>query len=244
MINSNWDRELKKWLGVRLSPLVLESSTDAGTMKTFALGHATQTPVLLLSYEMMRKHQSALNDIESLDLIILDEAHRFLKNSSGTKTSAALGACKATKRLILTGTPLQNSLDELYAVVSFVAPRLFGSLGNFKRQFETPILRGKSEGASEKDITAAAVAAELLRKRLSSVMIRRTSHDLESGGVEGVSRTNILLYLPLADNQRALYDKVAKTILSPLKPIHSRGDLSDTDSASGGDIGGGGGGDG
>jgi SNF2 family DNA or RNA helicase len=50
----------------------------------------------------------------------------------GTKTSVALSNCMATRRLIITGTPIQNNLEELYAVVQFVAPGLLGSLRDFQ----------------------------------------------------------------------------------------------------------------
>jgi SNF2 family DNA or RNA helicase len=53
--------------------------------------------------------------------------HR-LKNAYGTKTTLALCNCCATKRLVLTGTPIQNNLKELYAVLQFVAPYYLGFL--------------------------------------------------------------------------------------------------------------------
>jgi hypothetical protein len=104
---------------------------------------------------MFRKHAVLLNTVPGLELMVCDEGHR-LKNIGGTKTMEALrcvvvstenihyalddplpcfllwymrvsSACKAQRRIILSGTPIQNDLDELYAVVSFVAPGFFGT---------------------------------------------------------------------------------------------------------------------
>jgi hypothetical protein len=94
-------------MGVRLKPLSLRSGPQAvGTVNTFRVGHPSMTPVspslvpppplisqlsqvLILSYEMFRKHSAALNATPLLDIIICDEAHR-LKNVTGTKTMTAL----------------------------------------------------------------------------------------------------------------------------------------------------------
>lgn len=80
---------------------------------------------------MFRKHAALLNTVPNLEVMVCDEGHR-LKNVGGTKTMEALEACKARRRVILSGTPIQNDLDELYAVVSFVVPGFLGeALGGF-----------------------------------------------------------------------------------------------------------------
>lgn len=134
-------------MGVRIKPLCLKSGPQAtATVNTFRVGHPNMTPVLhellllfdisqvlILSYEMFRKHSVSLNATPLLDIMICDEAHR-LKNVTGTKTMTALrfsfieislnflSSCKATKRLVLTGTPIQNRLSELYAILQFICP--------------------------------------------------------------------------------------------------------------------------
>lgn len=80
---------------------------------------------------MNRPFAEAFNTLPTLQLLVCDEGHR-LKNSAGTKTSNALSACVAKRRLVVTGTPLQNNLDELFAVVHFTAPGYLGSLTEFQ----------------------------------------------------------------------------------------------------------------
>ena len=81
---------------------------------------------MVISYEMFRTYSAALNTCDCLDVLVCDEGHR-LKNACGTSTTWALGNSIAMRRLVLTGTPIQNNLEELYAVVQFVVP---GYLGN------------------------------------------------------------------------------------------------------------------
>lgn len=70
-----------------------------------------------------------------------------MKNSVGTKTSLALGNCIAMQRLVLTGTPIQNNLDELYAVVNFTVPGYLGTLDEFQRKFAKVISAGNDPQA-------------------------------------------------------------------------------------------------
>lgn len=62
-----------------------------------------------------------------------------LKNADGTLTTLALGNCIAMQRLVLTGTPIQNHLDELFAVVNFAAPGYLGTLKDFQVSHGMPV---------------------------------------------------------------------------------------------------------
>lgn len=81
------------------------------------------------------------------DLLICDEAHR-LKNAD-TATTQALALLSCRRRVLLTGTPLQNNLDEFHAMADFANPQLFGGSEVFRRGFANPILRGKEPDASD-----------------------------------------------------------------------------------------------
>ena len=81
------------------------------------------------------------------DLLICDEAHR-LKNAE-TATNQALAQLDCRRRILLTGTPLQNDLDEFYAMVDFTNPMIFGTNEQFRKQYSNPILRGREPDASD-----------------------------------------------------------------------------------------------
>jgi SNF2 family DNA or RNA helicase len=213
-IVQNWTYEIKRWLSVRLKTLVLKTSKDLEVLQAFKSGHPSQTPVLIVSYELFRTHIDELNSVTQLDIIVLDEGHKFLKNA-GTKTSAALAACRATKRLVLTGTPLQNNLDELHSVVSFVAPpSLLGALSSFRSQYEHTITAGFKKGASRYAMEQAHKTARALSRKLSTIMIRRTADEVEGGRVEGRTRVDAVLQLAMDTNQRQHYDTLARACLS------------------------------
>ena len=125
----NWDNEFIKWLG-------------PGTVKTIALAESDRKTVeknldvfvktkmfnvLIASYETMRTHIGRLNKHKDCcDLLVCDEAHR-LKNREN-QTSQALFSLPCKRRVLLTGTPMQNDLQEFFAMVDFSKFALFARL--------------------------------------------------------------------------------------------------------------------
>jgi SNF2 family DNA or RNA helicase len=113
----------------------------------FVTSHAMVHPLLVIGYEMFRSYSEAFNSINSLELLICDEGHR-LKNCMGTKTSVALSNCCAMKRIVLTGTPVQNNLEELFSVVQFVTPGYLGTVQEFQALYSKPIADANTRGSS------------------------------------------------------------------------------------------------
>lgn len=90
--------------------------------------HPTLVPLLIISYDMFRIYAEAINCCHhSIEVLICDEGHR-MKNHQETKTNAALQQCVAQRRVILTGTPIQNNLYELYALIQFILPNYLSEL--------------------------------------------------------------------------------------------------------------------
>lgn len=104
------------------------------------------------------------------DLVVVDEAHRV--RNPRTASSKLVRALRTRFMLLLTATPVENRLDDLYHLVSLVRPGHFGTAGDFRRR-HAPVDRAASAGASPAELpagTAAAVAE--LRRSLRSVMVR------------------------------------------------------------------------
>lgn len=95
----------------------------------FKLFANTSTPVLILSYEMLLRCHEVLKEIK-VDLLICDEGHR-LKNSE-IKTNNVLSSFEIQRRVLLTGTPVQNDLKELFALCDFVNPGILGTPACFR----------------------------------------------------------------------------------------------------------------
>lgn len=177
----NWANEIFKWLNIRLKTITIDSGQGSAEvdakMEQFAsqklnvLGRVLN-PVLIVSYETFRGHQKALNDIE-IGLMICDEGHR-LKNLE-SQTYVELKKVKCKRRIIISGTPIQNDLLEYYSLVDFVNPGLLGTSSEFKKHYENPITKGRDADASERQLE---ILDERLKEMLATVnkiMIRRTS---------------------------------------------------------------------
>jgi len=91
----------------------------------YVQAHPTLVPLLLISYDMFRIYAEAINTSHHpIELLLCDEGHR-LKNHQFTKTTVAIQNCLAQRRVIITGTPIQNNLYELYALLQFILPNTF-----------------------------------------------------------------------------------------------------------------------
>ena len=172
----NWHKELKKWLGVRLNAIRVRAGAQASAdVQTFVVGHRSMSPVLIISYELFRKHASTINKVPKLEVIICDEGHR-LKNVTGTQTTRALTSCVAKNRIVLTGSPIQNNLDELYAILQFVAPdNELGSLHQFKARLTR---LQESQESSSTSALPTCIRDPQVSRVLGSLMLRRTQDEV------------------------------------------------------------------
>ena len=168
----NWDNEFVKWLGpgavktlaiaeqgevpqvpqvlARFRALLLAHTslhfTDRKTVEKNidCFVKTNLFNVLILSYECLRTHVGRLNKTDdACDLFVADEAHR-LKNREN-QTSMALNSLKCKRRILLSGTPMQNDLEEFFAMVDFTNRGVLGTPEDFRRKIRAPILRGRGE---------------------------------------------------------------------------------------------------
>lgn len=153
----NWVREFQKWLGLnRIGVLTLHSNNtpemDKNSVKNF-LRVQRSYQVLIVGYEKLlnlsEELQSKQGFVMNIDLLICDEGHR-LKNSS-SKILNVLKDLDIPKKILLSGTPIQNDLTEFYTIVDFINPGVFGAFATFKRKFIVPILKARdtSNGYNE-----------------------------------------------------------------------------------------------
>jgi SNF2 family DNA or RNA helicase len=135
----------------------LSPTTDAvQEVADFKLGNVKR--VLVISYDQLRRHISVLKTCPDINLLICDEGHR-LKNADGNQTIDALNSLAARKRVILSGTPIQNDLEEFWAMVSFVKPGVLGTLKQFRKLFAEPIMQSR-------DLTCSSDRKRVGRKKM------------------------------------------------------------------------------
>jgi len=147
----NWDNEFVKWLGPGAVKTLAIAEQDRKTVEKNidCFVRTSLFNVLILSYECLRTHVGRLNKTDdSCDLLVCDEAHR-LKNREN-QTSMALNSLKVKRRVLLSGTPMQNDLEEFFAMVDFTNRGVLGSPEDFRRKIRAPILRGREPDATKK----------------------------------------------------------------------------------------------
>jgi superfamily II DNA or RNA helicase len=147
--------------------------------------------VALTSYALLHRDAERLTARE-WDMVVLDEA-QFVKNprSKGAQAAARL---RASQRLALTGTPIENHLDELWSILSFAIPGLLGDRTSFARVFRTPI--EKRGDAQRRGVLAA---------RLRPFLMRRTKEDV---ALDLPAKTEIVTRVELDGAQRDLYETI------------------------------------
>lgn len=149
------------------------------------------------NYEQVLKD---ILEIEQIpwDLIVLDEGQR-IKNWE-SKTSRVIKGLKSKFALVLSGTPLENRLDELYSVVQFIDDRRLGPGFRFFHQHRVLDEKGKLIGYQKLDE---------LRERLRPILLRRTR---DSVRLELPERTDEIIRIPPTDEQKTLHDAHMQTV--------------------------------
>ncbi|TXT15851.1 hypothetical protein VHUM_00354 [Vanrija humicola] len=175
----NWANELVKWLGPgAVNPLVVDGKGGKAELIpavrrwVAAHGRNVTLPVMIVSYETLRSLEQELAGAP-IGLLLADEGHR-LKNSE-TLTFQALTSLNVKRRVILTGTPIQNDLSEYFALLNFANPEYLGSKADFKKNFENKILRGRDADASDKEKHESDAKLKELSGLVNKFIIRRTN---------------------------------------------------------------------
>uniref|UniRef100_A0AAX7VTY5 DNA helicase n=1 Tax=Astatotilapia calliptera TaxID=8154 RepID=A0AAX7VTY5_ASTCA len=110
------------------------------------------------------------------DFVVCDEGH-ILRND-GSNISKAMNAIKTQRRVVLTGTPLQNNLVEYHCMVNFIKKNLLGSLGEFRNRFINPIENGQCADSTPKDVRIMKKRAHVLHSVLGGCIQRRDYSEL------------------------------------------------------------------
>jgi SWI/SNF-related matrix-associated actin-dependent regulator of chromatin subfamily A member 5 len=126
--------------------------------------------VLITSYEMCLREKNAFKKF-SFEYIIIDEAHR-IKNVDSL-LSQIVRVFNSRGRLLITGTPLQNNLKELFALLNFICPEIFSDFADL----DTFLHKEDAEGVAEEEASSKVVAA--LHKILRPFLLRRVKSDVE-----------------------------------------------------------------
>ncbi|KAJ5059970.1 SNF2 family N-terminal domain-containing protein [Bipolaris maydis] len=184
----NWKREFAKWCP-EINVLVLQGSKDdrAELIKDRLVPDGFD--VCITSYEMILREKSHLKKF-AWEYIIIDEAHRIKNEESSLAQMVRM--FNSRSRLLITGTPLQNNLHELWALLNFLLPDVFGDSAAFDDWF------------SQQNEDSDAVVQQL-HKVLRPFLLRRVKADVEKSLLP---KKEINLYVGMSDMQVQWYKKI------------------------------------
>ncbi|KAK6102289.1 SNF2 N-terminal domain family protein [Brugia pahangi] len=190
----NWEMEFKKWCpAFKLLTYFGNQKERAEKRKGWSKMNAFH--VCITSYKIVTQDIRSFKH-KTWQYFILDEAQN-IKNFKSQRWQTLLNI-RARRRLLLTGTPLQNSLMELWSLMHFLMPAIFASHNDFKDWFSNP-LNDMMEGNAEWN----ASLIQRLHKVLRPFILRRLKSDVEKQLPE---KTEHIIHCPLSKRQRCLYD--------------------------------------
>ena len=201
---SNWVAEFKKWTPDIPVVLYHGSKQEREEIRTKRLRNPSSKnfPVICTSYEICmndRKHLSHFG----WKFIIIDEGHR-IKNMN-CKLIRELQSYQSANRLLITGTPLQNNLAELWALLHFLMPSIFNNYESFESWFDFSALKEKGGAEQLLSEERQKTLVTSLHAVLKPFLLRRIKADVETSLPK---KREYVLYAPLTQTQRDLYQEI------------------------------------
>ncbi|EAW12541.1 putative RSC complex subunit (Sth1) [Aspergillus clavatus NRRL 1] len=172
---TNWNLEFDKW-APSVSKVVYKGPPNARKQQQQQIRWGN-FQVLLTTYEYIIKDRPILSKIKWTHMIV-DEGHR-MKNTQSKLSSTLSQYYTSRYRLILTGTPLQNNLPELWALLNFVLPNIFKSVKSFDEWFNTPFANTGGQDRMELSEEEQLLVIRRLHKVLRPFLLRRLKKDVE-----------------------------------------------------------------
>lgn len=201
----NWVREFDRWVpGFRVLTLRGDKEERHDVVQTRLLPQ--DFDVLVTTYEMCLREKNALRKL-SWEYIVIDEAHR-IKNAD-SQLSQAVRSFSSRARLLITGTPLQNNLMELWSLLNFLLPDVFSSADDFESWFS-----GRGDDESSRDNIV-----QQLHKVLRPFLLRRVKSDVEKSLLP---KKEVNVYVGLTDMQRRWYRSLLEKDIDAVNGVTSK----------------------
>ena len=210
----NWLNEFKKWTPDIHAVIYHGSKQERDALLgAHWRGKGKGWPVMITSYEVVIRDMSKLRKI-GWKFMIIDEGHR-LKNMNCRLIKDLKAICeeKQCNRLLLTGTPLQNNLTELWSLLNFLLPGIFDDLEAFQEWFNFDFTKADNSAETEQTIMQEELQHGVVTKLhqiLRPFLLRRLKQDVEIGLPK---KYEYILFASMTEWQEAMYkDLLAKTL--------------------------------
>lgn len=190
---NNWMNEIRRFSGNLCAVALIGDKPQRLKIKEAMQNPRVKWDVCVTNYEMITNEKAFLKKIH-WHYVVVDEGHR-MKNEFNN-FSKILRTFKTDNRLIITGTPLQNTLHELWALLNYLMPHMFGSSANFDAWFDSDdCLAGNDDVVSR------------LKKILEPFMLRRIKAEVEKSLLP---KLEVKLFVGLTALQRDVYCRVLR----------------------------------
>lgn len=207
----NWRREFKKWLDInRIGVLALNNKQQTATkdkQDIVNFGKTNVYQVLIMSYEKVLSCAQELTSV-GVDLLVCDEGHRL--KSSSNKVLSVLSRLNVQRKMVLTGTPIQNDLNEFYTLVNFVNPGILGTQSEFQKAYLRPILRARDVNCMSKEtIKDGKVKSAQLIELTKQFVLRRTKAVIRN---YLTTKTDLVVFCPPTTLQKRQFLLVLRSL--------------------------------
>ncbi len=181
----NWVAEAEKF-APGLKVLALQGASRARDFKRIA-----DCDLIVTSYALLRRDAGQYGGVE-FDTVILDEA-QHIKNRQ-TQNALAVKSVACRHRLVLTGTPMENSVLDLWSIFDFLMPGYLGAVNDFRDRYEVPLAKSKDP-----------VIQDRLGRRVRPFILRRLKREVAKDLPDKIEQVS---YCELTTDQRAVYQQI------------------------------------
>lgn len=157
--------------------------------------------ILITSYSSILRYKEVLTQ-QDFDYVVLDEGHKI--RNPDAQVTLAVKQFTTSHRLILSGSPLQNNLKELWSLFDFIYPGKLGTLPVFVQSFSIPITMGGYSNANRSQVATAHKCATVLRDTINPYLLRRLKSDVKSH-INLPGKNEQVLFCRLTEDQRQMY---------------------------------------
>ncbi|XP_043605612.1 DNA excision repair protein ERCC-6-like isoform X2 [Bombus pyrosoma] len=201
-----WVKHFHEWWPILRVVVLHQCGTYNGNLE-YLMHSLKSGGVLITSYSGMLIHKDLLVTSQ-WHYVILDEGHKI--RNPQAKISKAVKEFSTPHRLLLTGSPMQNSLKELWSLFDFILPGKLGTLPAFLEHCATPITRGGYTNASPLQEAIALQVATMLRDTITPYMLRRTKNDVQHH-LSLPEKNEQVLFCSLTGEQKELYKEYLRS---------------------------------
>ncbi|KAB2614179.1 TATA-binding protein-associated factor BTAF1-like [Pyrus ussuriensis x Pyrus communis] len=217
----HWAFEIEKYID--LSIISTLQYVGSAQERISLREHFEKHNVIITSYDVVRKDIDYLGKL-LWNYCILDEGH-VIKNAK-SKITLSVKQLKAQHRLILSGTPIQNNVMDLWSLFDFLMPGFLGTERQFQATYGKPLVAARDPKCSAKDAEAGALAMEALHKQVMPFLLRRTKDEVLSDLPEKIIQDR---FCDLSPVQLKLYEQFSGShVRQEISSIVKQNELADT----------------